>query len=150
TPFITAIIPAHNEADGIEETIHGLFSQTVMPDRILVVSDNSTDETGALVRGMGVAVMETVDNQSKKAGALNQALRDLLPDLAADDLIVIQDADSVLAPDFIERAIGHLKADEKLGAVGGVFSGGAGGGFVGHLQRNEYARYARDVTRRKG
>src|SRR5699024_138988 len=77
TPFITAIIPAHNEADGIEETIHGLFSQTVMPDRILVVSDNSTDETGALVRGMGVAVMETVDNQSKKAGALNQALRDL-------------------------------------------------------------------------
>ncbi len=40
--------------------------------------------------------------------------------------------------------------DKKAGAVGGVFRGGPGGGFVGHLQRNEYARYARDVRRLHG
>jgi cellulose synthase/poly-beta-1,6-N-acetylglucosamine synthase-like glycosyltransferase len=34
--------------------------------------------------------------------------------------------------------------------VGGTFTGGRGGGFVGMLQRNEYARYARDVRRLKG
>ena len=34
--------------------------------------------------------------------------------------------------------------------MGGTFRGGEGGGFVGMLQRNEYARYARDVRRLKG
>jgi cellulose synthase/poly-beta-1,6-N-acetylglucosamine synthase-like glycosyltransferase len=37
-----------------------------------------------------------------------------------------------------------------MGAVGGTFRGDDGGGLVGHLQRNEYARYARDVRRLKG
>jgi cellulose synthase/poly-beta-1,6-N-acetylglucosamine synthase-like glycosyltransferase len=39
---------------------------------------------------------------------------------------------------------------DGVGGVGGVFTGRAGGGFVGMLQRNEYARYARDVARLKG
>jgi cellulose synthase/poly-beta-1,6-N-acetylglucosamine synthase-like glycosyltransferase len=39
---------------------------------------------------------------------------------------------------------------DGVGGVGGVFTGRAGGGFVGMLQRNEYARYARDVTRLRG
>jgi len=37
-----------------------------------------------------------------------------------------------------------------VAGVGGTFRGGRGGGFVGMLQRNEYARYARDVRRLKG
>src|SRR5690606_11801947 len=86
----------------------------------------------------------------KKAGALNQALSELLPTLLDDDLILIQDADSVLSLDFIENALKNLLEDREIGAVGGVFSGSEGGGFVGHLQRNEYARYARDVARNGG
>ncbi len=37
-----------------------------------------------------------------------------------------------------------------MGGVGGTFRGGPGGGLVGTFQRNEYARYARDVRRLKG
>jgi biofilm PGA synthesis N-glycosyltransferase PgaC len=40
--------------------------------------------------------------------------------------------------------------NQRYGAIGGNFRGGDGAGFVGHLQRNEYARYARDVRRLKG
>jgi len=40
--------------------------------------------------------------------------------------------------------------DDGYHAVGGVFLGKDGGGFVGMLQRNEYARYARDVARKSG
>src|SRR5690606_5808931 len=124
--------------------------QTIQPDHILVVSDNSTDRTVEIARGMGADVMQTVGNKHKKAGALNQALRHILPDLDDDDLILVQDADSILAPDFIQNALSELSENPKLGAIGGVFSGGPGGGFVGHLQRNEYARYARDVARMGG
>lgn len=150
TNRVVVLIPAHNESEGITETVTALSRQTRPPDEVLVVSDNSTDNTVELAGRAGAQVTETVGNSSKKAGALNQALATLLPRLHDDDFVLVQDADSVLDPGFIESALSHLAADDRLGAVGGVFRGQDGGGFVGHLQRNEYARYARDVRRLKG
>jgi cellulose synthase/poly-beta-1,6-N-acetylglucosamine synthase-like glycosyltransferase len=72
------------------------------------------------------------------------------PDATDNDLVVVQDADSKLDPGFLEGAARHVLRDGRMGAVGGTFRGDAGGGLVGHLQRNEYARYARDVRRLKG
>lgn len=147
---VVVLVPAHNEAEGIAETVTALRRQTRLPDEILVVSDNSTDETVELAERAGARVTETVGNRHKKAGALNQALAAVLPRLRDDDFVLVQDADSVLDPEFIESALARLTVDDRLGAVGGVFRGQDGGGFVGHLQRNEYARYARDVRRLKG
>ena len=147
---LTVLVPAHNEQGNIANTVTSLMNQTVAPDRILVVSDNSTDDTDILAEQAGADVMRTVDNKHKKAGALNQALEKLLPQMGSEDYILVQDADSVLDLDFIETAMSYLESNPKLGAVGGVFRGQDGGGFVGHLQRNEYARYARDVSRLKG
>lgn len=73
-----------------------------------------------------------------------------VPDAADDDLVLVQDADSQLDGAFLAEAAGRILRDDSLGAVGGTFRGDAGGGLVGHLQRNEYARYARDVRRLKG
>ncbi len=148
--MITVLIPAHNEETGIAETLHSLQTQTLVPDRVVVVADNCTDATEEIARAAGAEVVCTVGNKDKKAGALNFVLARLLPEAAPEDLILVQDADSQLAPDFIERSVAYLQADSRLGAVGGVFQGGRGGGFVGHLQRNEYARYARDVRRLHG
>lgn len=147
---ITVLVPAHNEAVGIGETLESLKSQTYLPHRVIVIADNCTDDTEAIALAHGAEVIRTVDNADKKAGALNFALAGVLPHTGAEELILVQDADSQLSPDFIERAMGHLLADSLLGAVGGVFRGASGGGFVGHLQRNEYARYARDVKRLHG
>ncbi len=148
--MITVLIPAHNEAVGIGETLESLKNQTLVPDRVIVVSDNCTDATDSIAEGLGAEVIRTAGNSAKKAGALNFALGGLLPTAGPEDFFLIQDADSQLSHDFVERAVDHLRRDSRLGAVGGVFRGGHGGGFVGHLQRNEYARYARDVKRLKG
>lgn len=149
--FVVAVVPAHNEEGALAHTLRALEGQGRTPDLTIVVSDNSTDGTVALARDFaGVVVVETVANTDKKAGALNQILKQLLPHLDDDDLILVQDADSILSSDFIENAIRHLIARPDFGAIGGVFAGTEGGGFVGHLQRNEYARYARDVQRMNG
>lgn len=147
---ITVLVPAHNESAAIIETLDSLAQQTIRPDRVIVVADNCTDNTEDLALAHGAEVFCTVGNTDKKAGALNFALKALLDDCDPDDLILVQDADSQLSHDFIENAVRHLSSDDALGAVGGVFRGGDGGGFVGHLQRNEYARYARDVKRLNG
>jgi len=114
------------------------------------VADNCADATVQIALDEGAEVVPTAGNTDKKAGALNQVLATLLPDAEPEDLVLVQDADSQLSADFIERAVIHLQGDRRLGAVGGVFRGAGGGGFVGHLQRNEYARYARDVQRLNG
>ncbi|MET2011594.1 glycosyltransferase family 2 protein [Microbacterium chocolatum] len=146
---ITALLPAHNEAGTIRGAITALRSQTRPPDAIIVVADNCTDETEQIARDEDVDVYATRGNTDKKAGALNQVLAILLAELDDDDVVLVQDADSILDRVFIDEAMERL-ADPSYGAVGGVFRGDDRRGFVAHLQRNEYARYARDVARLKG
>ncbi|WP_432095542.1 glycosyltransferase family 2 protein [Streptomyces sp. bgisy100] len=144
------LIPAHNEGPNIAATLRSLTEQSRRPDRTTVVSDNSTDDTVAVARAEGARVMESVGNTAKKAGALNQALARLLPTLNDEDGILVLDADSVIAPDFLATAELRLSADPGLGAVGGIFHGLPGEGLLGQLQRNEYLRYGRDIARHQG
>jgi cellulose synthase/poly-beta-1,6-N-acetylglucosamine synthase-like glycosyltransferase len=146
--LIVALIPAHNEEEQIGEAIRSLHEQGSPPDVIVVCADNCTDGTAGAAMSAGADVFETVDNEDKKAGALNQALDVLLAELRDEDAVLVMDADSVLAATFLAEAMRRLR--EGVGGVGGVFTGRRGGGFVGMLQRNEYARYARDVARLKG
>ena len=142
-------VPSHNEEVQIAATIESLLQQTRPPDDILVICDNCTDSTADIARGYAVRVLETVGNRHKKAGALNQALEGLLAQLDDDDAILVMDADSALEGRFLETAVERLSLGD-VSAVGGTFTGQPGGGLVGMFQRNEYARYARDVGRLQG
>ena len=154
---VVALIPAHNEAAGIAFALDSMDRQSRRPDLVVVIADNCTDDTEQVVKRRGGAiVVSTVDNAHKKAGALNLVLERLLPRLQPTDAVLVLDADSALDEGFVEGALarlGTLTRDgsaKTIGGVGGTFRGGRGGGFVGMLQRNEYARYARDVRRIKG
>jgi biofilm PGA synthesis N-glycosyltransferase PgaC len=147
---ITVLIPAHNEESCISETLASLLSQSVPPRRVVVVADNCTDATVRLAREAGVDVHETVDNAHKKAGGLNQALREVLPGLGDNDCVMVMDADTTLDPGFLEGATARLTHDRALMAVGGLFYGEDGAGLIGQFQRNEYTRYQRDLRRRRG
>ncbi|WP_207929289.1 glycosyltransferase family 2 protein, partial [Actinomadura sp. 6K520] len=146
---VTVLIPAHNEAKQITETIASLRRQERPPDHIVVIADNCSDATAAFAQLCGVEIVGTRDNRHKKAGALNQVLDRLLPILGPDDAVMVMDADSALDPGFIRHGVGYL-AGGRYAAVGGTFTGKPGGGAVGMFQRNEYARYARDVRRLQG
>ena len=153
TPQTTArrvivVIPAHNEEVNLAATLASLRLQTRQPDQVVVVADNCTDRTVQVAHEHGVATLLTAGNRYKKAGALNQALTAWLGALEDRDLVLVMDADTALEARFVETA--ERYAEAGYAAVGGTFTGRDGGGLVGMLQRNEYARYARDVTRRHG
>jgi len=146
---VTVLIPAHNESNQITETIASLKHQRRLPDRVLVIADNCSDPTAGLAQLCGADVIATRNNRHKKAGALNQVLQRLLPVLGVEDAVLVMDADSALDPGFIQHGVDYL-ATGRYAAVGGTFTGKPGGGLVGMFQRNEYARYARDVRRLSG
>lgn len=128
-PRLVVLIPAHNEADRIGAAIEGLWRQTRKPDLIVVVTDNCTDDTAAVAASHGAEVFATRGNPHKKAGALNQAIDWVLPHLDERDLLLVQDADTVLNPWFSETATATF--NRKVGAVGGVFYGEPGGDDAG-------------------
>ena len=147
---LTVLVPAYNEELTIERALESLRTQTRPPDRVVVVADNCTDRTAEIARLHGAEVRHTEGNVEKKAGALNQQLAELLPHTGPHDVVMVMDADTVLAPRFLEVALAHLDADPDLIAVGGIFYGEDGGGLVGQLQRSEFSRYQRQIARRAG
>jgi cellulose synthase/poly-beta-1,6-N-acetylglucosamine synthase-like glycosyltransferase len=147
---VTVLIPAHNEEASLPHTIASLVSQSHPPERIVVVADNCSDSTVAVARRTGVEVIESVGNTHKKAGALNQVLRQVLPGQSDNDAVMIMDADTCLDDGFLEAAVERLTADRALMAIGGLFYGEEGAGLLGLFQRNEYSRYSRDIRRRRG
>ncbi|GAA2841534.1 hypothetical protein GCM10020220_033110 [Nonomuraea rubra] len=71
---VTVIIPAHNEEAGLPATLRSIKSQSVPPDKIIVVDDGSTDHTGAVAASYGVTVLRPPGNLGSKAKAQNHAL----------------------------------------------------------------------------
>lgn len=139
---ITALIPAHNEQGTIAASVKSIIDQV---DVVLVVADNCTDDTVSLATAAGATVIETVGNTDKKAGALNQAMPHLVTDYA-----LIMDADTAIGSEFITTALERLEAEPILGAVGGSFFAREENNIVQVMQGNEYARYVREICRRKG
>jgi cellulose synthase/poly-beta-1,6-N-acetylglucosamine synthase-like glycosyltransferase len=163
-PTVTVLIPAHNEQDQILAAIASVQRQTRPVDEIIVITDNCTDQTAQVARASGVTVVATAGNTRRKAGALNQALAALLPDAGDHDQVLVMDADSCLDPRFAEVATEWLGRDDgpRYGGIGGTFRGrrdphGAmslprrlATWWVETVQCNEYARYGRDVNRKRG
>jgi poly-beta-1,6-N-acetyl-D-glucosamine synthase len=145
---VVVLVPAHNEATAIDATVASLHRQTRPPDRIIVVADNCTDDTEDLGLLHGAEVMATVGNTARKAGALNQALHQVLPYVRPWDYLLIMDADSQLNHDWIRRAVDALTRDRRLGGVCGTYTGEPGPGMLLQLQRNEFVRASRMVGRR--
>jgi poly-beta-1,6-N-acetyl-D-glucosamine synthase len=147
---VLAIVPAHNEAASIAETIHSLRRQTWAPDEILVVVNNSTDDTAQISRDLDVCVYDVGQITGRKAGALNLALDRYLPLLDDDDLVLSMDADTVLTENLIENAGRHFIADPQLGALSSNHLVMRHGNLLELLQAMEYERDRVMIGRRKG
>jgi poly-beta-1,6-N-acetyl-D-glucosamine synthase len=149
-PQIIALIPARNEADRIAAAVNGLHAQTLQLDTVITVTNNCTDDhaTREAARVAGAWSLDLHQVEGKKAGALNLALDRVLPTLDDQDLILVQDADTVLHPGFVERAAAAMS--RRVGAVGGIFYGEPGSGILGLLQRMEFTRYAWEIGRSGG
>ncbi|MFI1962809.1 glycosyltransferase family 2 protein [Streptomyces pathocidini] len=112
---VTVIVPAHNEEEGLPATLESLARQTVPPDRVIVVDDGSTDRTGEVASGFGATVLRPPRNLGSKAKAQNYALPHC--DTA---LVLAVDADTVLAPDYIERITPAFDDPQVVIAAGNV------------------------------
>jgi biofilm PGA synthesis N-glycosyltransferase PgaC len=112
---ITAIVPAYNEAGSIAETVRSLKAQTLAFAEIIVVDDCSTDGTGEVAESAGARVLRPARNTRSKAGAQNHALS-----FITTEFCIAIDADTMLAPDAVERIVTAMEDPGVSAACGFV------------------------------
>ncbi|WAM31744.1 glycosyltransferase [Caldicellulosiruptor naganoensis] len=103
---ISVIIPARNEEKNLPYLLKSLFSQTTVPDEIIVVDDFSEDNTSKIARKFGVKLIKnpplppgwTGKNWALWNGYLN----------STGDILIFLDADVRLSKDGIERIVKTL------------------------------------------
>ncbi len=65
---IFVLIPAHNEAEGIETTLSSIIPQLPNPNSIIVIADNCNDNTSEIAKSKGVTVLERFDQEQRGKG----------------------------------------------------------------------------------
>jgi glycosyltransferase involved in cell wall biosynthesis len=120
------VIPSHNEEALISLTLQSLVEQTVLPAKIVVVNDNSTDNTAAVVNSFISKhpfislVNKTSDAVHLPGSKVIQAFQTGFNTLDENyDLIVKIDADLIFPANYFETIIKHFQTDERIGMAGG-------------------------------
>ena len=120
------VIPSHNEEAFIALTLQSLVTQTVLPTKIVVVNDNSTDATAAIVMEFTKnhpfisSINKTSDAIHLPGSKVIQAFQKGLETLDDNyDFIVKADADLIFPSNYFETIIQHFQSDAKIGMVGG-------------------------------
>lgn len=120
------VIPCHNEASLISQTLESLVAQTVLPKKIVVVNDQSTDTSEEVISAFAKAYsFISLVNSNAEASHLPgskviQAFQKGLDTLDDEyDVICKFDADLIFPLNYIETIISHFKQDPKIGMVGG-------------------------------
>ncbi|MCZ8229333.1 glycosyltransferase family 2 protein [Flavobacterium sp.] len=120
------VIPSYNEEALIGLALQSLISQTVLPSKIVVVNDNSTDRTAEVVLEFAKnnpyisLVNKSSENIHLPGSKVIQAFEKGFETLDDNyDLIVKIDADLIFPSNYFETIIKHFQSDERIGMVGG-------------------------------
>ena len=120
------VIPSYNEEALIPLTLQSLISQTVLPSKIVVVNDNSTDKTAEIVLEFAkenpfiTLVNKTSENIHLPGSKVIQAFQKGFESLDENyDLIVKLDADLIFPANYFETIIKHFESDPTIGMAGG-------------------------------
>lgn len=120
------VIPAHNEEALISLTLNSLISQTLLPKKVVIVNDNSTDKTAEIVLAFAKEhpFITLVNKESsaihlpgsKVIQAFNAGLASLDEEY---DIMMKADADLIFPSNYFETIVKHFQSDTTIGMVGG-------------------------------
>ena len=121
------VIPAHNEEAFLERTLNSILKQTLLPKKVIIVNDNSTDHTEEIIDRF-IAKSDVFEKLnatsssehmpgSKVINAFQKGFKLVEDD--PYDFIVKLDADLILPNHYFEIIANHFKNDSRIGVAGG-------------------------------
>lgn len=116
-PFVSVMIPAHDEENVIAQTVENILQMDYEPFEIIVIDDRSADNTASVIKDLEKkhakvkAFIRPKDAFPGKSAVLNDALA-----YAQGDAILVFDADARVERDFLKKLVPNLEP-EDVGAV---------------------------------
>jgi 1,2-diacylglycerol 3-beta-glucosyltransferase len=117
-PFVSIMIPAHNEESVIATTIETVLNLDYPNFEIIAIDDRSTDNTASVLKDLEnkypnkvIAFIRDKDAFPGKSAVLNDALA-----FAKGEAILVFDADATMDPDFLTNLVYELEPKD-VGAV---------------------------------
>jgi len=132
-PLLSVIMPVFNEAKTIREILEKINSVNVDKE-IIVIDDGSSDDTGKILRGMGLANLKVIHhttNRGKGAAFLTGLAH------ATGEFVIIQDADLEYEPNDYQKLLEVIKTGNVDIVLGARFMKGYKGLFI-HRMGNRF------------
>ena len=117
----SACMMVRNEEDMVADTLSCIRSQTILPTRIHVLDDGSTDSTDRILDGVDyVIVTRNPPHPPEQSDPRHYAKRHKIMREAAKDMdyILCMDADVHIPPDYMERITERMRLDNVAVACG--------------------------------
>jgi glycosyltransferase involved in cell wall biosynthesis len=110
---LSIIIPAYNEERYLKDCLNSIAAQTIMPDEVIVIDNNSTDKTAQIAQSFSFVKLLTESRQGVVYA------RDKGFNAAHSDIIGRINADSLLRSDWVAR-VKYDFAHGQIAAVTGL------------------------------
>jgi chlorobactene glucosyltransferase len=109
TPFVSVMIPARNEAAVIGKTIKHLMAQDYPHYEIILLDDQSTDDTGAVAQAAGDTRLRIIRGEALPPGWMgkNWACQQMQK-TAQGDILLFTDADVIWQPTALRALVEHM------------------------------------------
>ncbi|MFM1986439.1 MAG: hypothetical protein RIS18_656 [Actinomycetota bacterium] len=112
---VAVIIPARNEELNISQLLAALQQSEVKPSELIVVNDNSTDQTAQVAKSFGATIINASEPEvgwTGKTFALSQGIQ-----ATKSSILLFLDADTKPSKDFLGKMIHALNVNGGLISV---------------------------------
>lgn len=110
---LSLVIPVYNEQDHLKDCLDSVAYQTVMPDEVIVVDNNSSDDSVKIAKSYKFV---KVINEKKQGVVF---ARDTGFNSAKSTIIGRIDSDTRLEPDWVEKVLTIFKKEKNVSAITG-------------------------------
>jgi glycosyltransferase involved in cell wall biosynthesis len=115
-PRVSVVVPVFNGGTGLEKCLSAIIASSYPVFECIVVDDGSTDGMAKSTADQLGAHLIRLEEQCGPARARNQGAA-----RAKGDILLFADADVMLHPNAIERAVSALQSDPDISAVFGSY-----------------------------
>lgn len=109
---VSVVVPCHNAEAWIADALRSVLGQWRRPDQVVVVNDNSTDGSEAVIRGFGDRVEFVNTSLGNAAAARNVGIQH-----ADGDAVAFLDADDVWYPWHLEQSVACLEKTQDVATM---------------------------------
>ena len=138
-PFISVMIPAHNEETVIARTVKNILKMDYENFEVIVIDDRSSDNTASVIKDLEAkypkvkALIREKGAFPGKSAVLNDAFK-----IAQGDAILVFDADATVEPDFLTKMVPNLEPADVGAVQARKIIRNSSYNFLTRCQNNEY------------